>query len=973
MLKKLEYRQVLALLLFFVLASPIALADVWEGPPGDPPLNNRSRPLDISADSQTKSGALIIQGGLTVGSANQLQVDNLGVFTTKLEVNANDVAGAVYGHGANHGVVGLTTAVNTYAAIYGQAANGGWAGYFSGPFGVLGNSSFMGNVGINTAAPNYKLDVQGGQINASGGLCINGDCKLAWDEVGGGGSFWEEGGVPADHIFANNIMGPSEFKINNAAYGGIWINNNNLVLENNSAIFQEYAGQSSPVLIDDMLMVGRRWSDPDCGHYCDEGVDLLDNENLIFGRVRQVTSGNNDPTQNLLRLQRGDGSESFIDKFKIDLYGNAYSAGGLYTSGGSNIDQVNDYADLGIYTEKDAKNQGADTYASVDDYAVLLQSRLASNDQEIGIGFIARQDQLDDLYIPGAAISYRKDVQGDGRGSLLFRTRGDATDNLVRMFVGSDIGGNPDNTKIGIGTDAPNKLLHLYQTSGANAEIDLQSVAGAGEHWAIYNDRTTEELRVWKNGANNLLALTENGLLKVNGNIETYNISLDSFRLNDVTHGSLPGDLWLGLSDGFLKSCNSSGYCLTHSDEGVGVNEMAVFNGKLWLGFSDGRLKSCDAIGDCDDHGDKGNAITALKVFANKLWMGQSNGDLSSCDDSALCSATQDRGSSIDAFEVFSGKLWLGESDHLESCDAGGNCADHGDKGNSITSLKVFSDKLWVGQSNGDLSSCDSLANCASSGDKGDAINAMDVFAGKLWLASSDDHLDSCDSSGACADHGDKGSDLMDLEPFNSELWVVDNNGVLYSCNSSGSCISHGDKGNAGNALANYNLTSLIYLSGDDTIAIQQCGGYLETMCSGGYEGGGGGGQAPPWQTLNCAWHYANGYVTLNRYTCNDNDNNWIYHQGPPANNVDPQTGLPYADGQYCNIQCPSGTTMVTGGGCNAYWNGVATQSRNNSFWSDDGQNMGWECLAMPGSIQAVWVTCYGPDFSGAGGYQCPP
>jgi len=41
-----------------------------------------------------------------------------------------------------------------------------------------------GNVGIGTAGPGFKLDVQGGQLNASGGLCITGDCKTAWSQVG---------------------------------------------------------------------------------------------------------------------------------------------------------------------------------------------------------------------------------------------------------------------------------------------------------------------------------------------------------------------------------------------------------------------------------------------------------------------------------------------------------------------------------------------------------------------------------------------------------------------------------------------------------------------------------------------------------------------------------------------------------------------------------------------------------------------
>jgi len=40
------------------------------------------------------------------------------------------------------------------------------------------------NVGIGVASPGFKLDVSG-QVNSSGGLCIAGDCRTAWSQVGG--------------------------------------------------------------------------------------------------------------------------------------------------------------------------------------------------------------------------------------------------------------------------------------------------------------------------------------------------------------------------------------------------------------------------------------------------------------------------------------------------------------------------------------------------------------------------------------------------------------------------------------------------------------------------------------------------------------------------------------------------------------------------------------------------------------------
>jgi hypothetical protein len=57
-------------------------------------------------------------------------------------------------------------------------------------FGERMRITSTGSVGIGIANPNYKLDVQGGSINTSQNLCINGDCKSSWSQVA---SQWANG------------------------------------------------------------------------------------------------------------------------------------------------------------------------------------------------------------------------------------------------------------------------------------------------------------------------------------------------------------------------------------------------------------------------------------------------------------------------------------------------------------------------------------------------------------------------------------------------------------------------------------------------------------------------------------------------------------------------------------------------------------------------------------------------------------
>jgi hypothetical protein len=97
---------------------------------------------------------------------------------------------------------------NTAATGAQMSLWGGDAVFYTTTSGAIGNATelmrinALGRVGIGTSTPGFKVDVQGGAINASGGLCIASDCKTSWAQVGGGGSSqWTTSGA---NIFYNS-------------------------------------------------------------------------------------------------------------------------------------------------------------------------------------------------------------------------------------------------------------------------------------------------------------------------------------------------------------------------------------------------------------------------------------------------------------------------------------------------------------------------------------------------------------------------------------------------------------------------------------------------------------------------------------------------------------------------------------------------------------------------------------------------
>jgi hypothetical protein len=169
---------------------------------------------------------------------------------------------------------------------------------------------------------------------------------------------------------------------------------------------------------------------------------------------------------------------------------------------------------------------------------------------------------------------------------------------------------------VGIGTSTPNSDLHVYNTV-ANAEIDIQSVAGTGEHWGVYQQGTddtattgyndTGDLRFWQDS--NRIVFGDNGRVGIgtanllnnfkliigNGSGNGNNISINGAANNFVgTQVAVNGvEKWfsgMSSSSNFVIRANGNKDVLTASANSITfgadvntANSLSITNNSLYV------------------------------------------------------------------------------------------------------------------------------------------------------------------------------------------------------------------------------------------------------------------------------------------------------------------------------------------------------------------------------------------------------
>ncbi|MBU1202873.1 hypothetical protein KKH39_02430 [Patescibacteria group bacterium] len=175
---------------------------------------------------------------------------------------------------------------------------------------------------------------------------------------------------------------------------------------------------------------------------------------------------------------------------------------------------------------------------------------------------------------------------------------------------------------VGIGTDAPNKNLHIF-SEGANSEIDIQSGSGL-THWGIYQDSATSDLNFWN--TDNRVVFSDSGYVGIGVSIPAHQLHIESVDQNAVyaktatvgkyaVYGENTADNGVGMYSlgdiAFMATSNRSGGMAILASKGSGAYA-GYFDGtvKVTNGYFQFPVVSADPPdSDCGSVLDRGKAV----------------------------------------------------------------------------------------------------------------------------------------------------------------------------------------------------------------------------------------------------------------------------------------------------------------------------------------------------------------------------